>query len=319
MDPLLFVVISVSITVGALVFYIGNGVVKAQKQSGRRLASLSTREDVLQSDFSERAVAPVMQGIGRFALRFTPTGWVAKAQHKLVLAGWAERMDGNTWAAIRIIAIVVSIVLTFLAVPIVDSATMKLVVGGLLLVIGFFGPEASLNRAIDDRRKEMEKQLPDIIDLLVISVEAGLGFEAAMGRVVQNVPGELSREVQRTLQETRVGVSRHEALRNMSERTDVDDLNSFILALIQADQFGVSIARMLRVQAEEMRVRRRQRIQEKAFAAPVKMIFPMLLCIFPSIFIVILGPAVMNIRDNLLCYVIVLGRADRARVKRRLR
>lgn len=300
MDPLLFVVMSVSITVGALAFYIGNGVVKAQKQSGRRLASLSTREDVLQSDFSERAVAPVMQGIGRFALRFTPTGWVAKAQHKLVLAGWAERMDGNTWAAIRIIAIVVSIVLAFVAVPIVTSPMMKFLVGGLLLVIGFFGPEASLNRAIDDRRKAMEKQLPDIIDLLVISVEAGLGFEAAMGRVVQNVPGELSREFQRTLQETRVGVSRHEALRNMSERTDVDDLNSFILALIQADQFGVSIARMLRVQAEEMRVRRRQRIQEKAFAAPVKMIFPMLLCIFPSIFIVILGPAVMNIRDNLL-------------------
>lgn len=300
MDPLLFVVISVSITVGALVFYIGNGVVKAQKQSGRRLASLQTRDDVLQADFSERAVAPVMQGIGRFALRFTPTGWVAKAQHKLVLAGWAERMDGNTWAAIRILAIVGSIVLAFLAVPIVSGTMMKFLVGGLLLVIGFFGPEASLNRAIDDRRKSMEKQLPDIIDLLVISVEAGLGFEAAMGRVVQNVPGELSREFQRTLQETRVGVSRHEALRNMSERTDVDDLNSFILALIQADQFGVSIARMLRVQAEEMRVRRRQRIQEKAFAAPVKMIFPMLLCIFPSIFIVILGPAVMNIRENLL-------------------
>ena len=300
MDPLLFVVISVSITVGALVFYIGNGVVKAQKQSGRRLASLQTRDDVLQADFSERAVAPVMQGIGRFALRFTPTGWVAKAQHKLVLAGWAERMDGNTWAAIRILAIVGSIVLAFLAVPIVSGTMMKFLVGGLLLVIGFFGPEASLNRAIDDRRKTMEKQLPDIIDLLVISVEAGLGFEAAMGRVVQNVPGELSREFQRTLQETRVGVSRNEALRNMSERTDVDDLNSFILALIQADQFGVSIARMLRVQAEEMRVRRRQRIQEKAFAAPVKMIFPMLLCIFPSIFIVILGPAVMNIRENLL-------------------
>lgn len=300
MDPLLFVVISVSITVGALAYYIGNGVVKAQKQSGRRLASLQTRDTVLEADFSERAVAPVMQGIGRFALRFTPTGWVAKAQHKLVLAGWAERMDGNTWAAIRILAIVGSIVLAFLAVPLVSGTGMKLLVGGLLLVIGFFGPEASLNRAIDDRRKSMEKQLPDIIDLLVISVEAGLGFEAAMGRVVQNVPGELSREFQRTLQETRVGVSRHEALRNMSERTDVDDLNSFILALIQADQFGVSIARMLRVQAEEMRVRRRQRIQEKAFAAPVKMIFPMLLCIFPSIFIVILGPAVMNIRENLL-------------------
>jgi tight adherence protein C len=300
MNPLLFVVVAVSVSVGALTVWIGNGVIKANKQSGSRLASLQTRDDVMESDFSQRAVAPMMQGIGRFALRFTPTGWVGKAQHKLVLAGWAERMDGNTWAAIRIIAIVVSIVLAFIIVPLMTSTMFKLIVGGLLILIGVFGPEASLNRAIDDRRKNMEKSLPDIIDLLVISVEAGLGFEAAMGRVVQNVPGELSKEFQRTLQETRVGVSRKDALRNMAERTDVDDLNSFILALIQADQFGVSIARMLRVQADEMRVRRRQRIQEKAFAAPVKMIFPMLLCIFPSIFIVILGPAVINIKGALL-------------------
>jgi tight adherence protein C len=299
MDPLLFAVVTVAVAVGALTVYIGNGVLRSQKSSGNRLASLNTRDDVLEQDFSQRAVAPVMQGVGRFALRFTPTGWVGRAQHKLVLAGRAERMDGNTWAAIRIIGIVVGIVLAFLVVPMIEGSMMKLAVGGMVLFIGFYGPEASLNRSIDDRRKEMEKTLPDIIDLLVISVEAGLGFEAAMGRVVQNVPGELSDEFSRTLAETRVGVARHDALRAMSERTDVDDLNSFILSLIQADQFGVSISRMLRVQAEEMRVRRRQRIQEKAFAAPVKMIFPMIVCIFPSIFIVILGPAAINISRNL--------------------
>jgi len=300
MDPLVFAVVAVAVIVGALTIYIGNGVLRSQKNSGDRLASLSTRDDMMQQDFSQRAVAPVMQGIGRFALRFTPTGWVGRAQKKLVLAGWAERMDGNTWAAVRIIALVASIILLFIVIPLLDSTMMKLGVGGLILFLGFFGPEASLNRAIDDRRKEMEKTLPDIIDLLVISVEAGLGFEAAMGRVVQNVPGELSKEFSRTLQETRVGVSRHDALRAMSERTDVDDLNSFILSLVQADQFGVSISRMLRVQAEEMRVRRRQRIQEKAFAAPVKMIFPMMFCIFPSIFIVILGPAAISISNTLL-------------------
>jgi tight adherence protein C len=294
----LFVVISVSVTIAALVIWVGNGVVRAQKNSGNRLASLQTRDDVLEQDFSQRAVAPVMQGLGRFATRFTPTGWVGKSQHKLVLAGWAERMDGNTWAAIRIMSLIAGIVLAFILTPMVSGGVLRLAVAIMLVVIGFYGPEASLNRAIDDRRKSMERQLPDIIDLLVISVEAGLGFEAAMGRVVQNVPGELAKEFQRTLQETRVGVSRHEALKNMAERTDVEDLNSFILALIQADQFGVSIARMLRVQADEMRVRRRQRIQEKAFAAPVKMIFPMLFCIFPSIFIVILGPAVFNIADT---------------------
>ena len=301
MDSLLFVTITVSIAVAALVWYIGLGVVRSQQNtSGSRLASLNTREDHLQKDFSQRAIAPMMRGIGRFALRFTPTGWVAKAQKKIVWAGWAERMDGNTWAAIRLIAAIVSVVAAFLVVPLVSGTMVRVAVGGLILFMGILGPEASLNRAIDDRRKAMERQLPDIIDLLVISVEAGLGFEAAMGRVVQTVPGELASEFQRTLAETRVGISRHTALRNMSERTDVDDLNSFILALIQADQFGVSIARMLRVQAEEMRVRRRQRIQERAFAAPVKMIFPMLFCIFPSIFIIILGPAAISISDNLL-------------------
>jgi tight adherence protein C len=299
MDPLLFAVVAVMVTVGALTVYVGNGIVRSQKNTGNRLASLSTRDDVLDQDFSQRAVAPVMQGIGRFALRFTPTGWVERAQRKLILGGWAERMDGNTWAAIRIISIVVAAVALFLLVPMVDGTAMKLGVIGLIGFLGFFGPEASLNRAIDDRRKQMEKSLPDIIDLLVISVEAGLGFEAAMGRVVQNVPGELSKEFSRTLQETRVGVARTDALRAMADRTDVDDLDSFILSLIQADQFGVSISRMLRVQAEEMRVRRRQRIQEKAFAAPVKMIFPMLFCIFPSIFIVILGPAAITISRGL--------------------
>jgi len=301
MGGLMFVVVAVMVTVGALVIYVGNGVIRSQRnQSGSRLASLNSRQETLQVDFSTRAVAPMMTGLGRFALRFTPVGWVERAQKKLVWAAWDQRMDGNTWAAIRIISFVVGIIAAFFVVPLVNGFLLKLAVGGLVALIGFFGPEAMLSRAIDDRRQKMERQLPDIIDLLVISVEAGLGFEAAMGRVVQTVPGELSHEFQRTLAETRVGVSRHEALRNMAARTDVDDLNSFILSLIQADQFGVSIARMLRVQAEEMRIRRRQRIQEKAFAAPVKMIFPMLLCIFPSIFIVILGPAAINISNNLL-------------------
>jgi tight adherence protein C len=301
MSSLLFATISVGIAVGALAIYIGNGVIRAQKNtSGARLASLSSRDETLQKDFSQRAVAPVMQGLGRFVLRFTPTGWVTRAQKKIIWAGWSERMDGNTWAAIRLIAAGAGIVGAFFLVPMVDGGLMKIAVGGLVLFMGLFGPEASLNRAIDDRRKTMERELPDIIDLLVISVEAGLGFEAAMGRVTSTVPGELASEFQRTLSEVRVGVSRHQALRAMAERTDVDDLNSFILALIQADQFGVSIARMLRVQAEEMRVRRRQRIQERAFAAPVKMIFPMLFCIFPSIFIIILGPAAINISENLL-------------------
>ncbi len=295
MSELMIAVVASAVAIGALAFYAGNGVLNARRSSSRRLASLQTRDEVLSSGISERAIAPIIEGLGKFALRFTPQGWVNKAQKKLVYAGMADRMDGNTWAALRIIALIGVLVLFFIVQSAFGSPIQKLMLFGVLMGIGFLGPEAILNRRIDERRKEMEKSLPDLIDLLVISVEAGLGFEAAMGRVVQAVPGELSREFTRTLQETRVGVSRHKALRALAERTDVDDLNAFVLALIQADQFGVSIARMLRVQADEMRVRRRQRAQEKAFAAPVKLVFPLVLCIFPSMFVVLLGPAAINI------------------------
>jgi len=297
MNQLMIAVVASAITIGAFTFWAGNGVVAARRNSSRRLASLQTRDEVLSAGISERAIAPVVEKLGGFALRFTPQGWVEKAQNKLVYAGMSEKMDGNTWAAMRIVSLIGVLVLFFVVVGAFDSAMHKVMLFGLLMAIGFLGPESILNRRIDDRRKEMEKSLPDIIDLLVISVEAGLGFEAAMSRVVQAVPGELSREFSRTLQETRVGVSRHKALRALAERTDVDDLNAFILALIQADQFGVSIARMLRVQADEMRVRRRQRAQEKAFAAPVKLVFPLVLCIFPSMFVVLLGPAAINIAE----------------------
>jgi tight adherence protein C len=295
MDPLMIAVVASAITIGAATFYVGSGVVDARRSSSRRLASLQTRDEVLSTSISERAIAPIIEKLGKFALRFTPQGWVTKADRKLVHAGMSEKMDGNTWAAIRIVALIATTVMFFMIQGAFSTPMQKLVVFGLLMMIGFVGPESILNRRIDERRKDMEKSLPDVIDLLVISVEAGLGFEAAMGRVTQAVPGELSREFSRTLQETRVGVSRHKALRSLAERTDVDDLNAFILALIQADQFGVSIARMLRVQADEMRIRRRQRAQEKAFAAPVKLVFPLVLCIFPSMFVVLLGPAGINI------------------------
>ena len=295
MDPLMIAVVASAITIGAATFYVGSGVVDARRSSSRRLASLQTRDEVLSTSISERAIAPIIEKLGKFALRFTPQGWVTKADRKLVHAGMSEKMDGNTWAAIRIVALIATMVMFFMIQGAFSTPMQKLVVFGLLMMIGFVGPESILNRRIDERRKDMEKSLPDVIDLLVISVEAGLGFEAAMSRVTQAVPGELSREFSRTLQETRVGVSRHKALRSLAERTDVDDLNAFILALIQADQFGVSIARMLRVQADEMRIRRRQRAQEKAFAAPVKLVFPLVLCIFPSMFVVLLGPAGINI------------------------
>jgi tight adherence protein C len=300
-QTLVFATATVAVSIAGLAWYVGVGVVRARENNAaRRLISLQpTRQEVLEAAFSERALAPIVTKCGSFALRFTPQGWGTRVKRRLVLGGMFPRFDANSWAAIRLGSVFVALVLYFFAQGYVEG-TQKLLFIFLFAVLGLFGPEAVLTRRIDERRTKMEQDLPDVIDLLVISVEAGLGFEAALGRVVQNVPGELSDEFSRMLQETRVGVSRHDAMKQLAERTDVDDLNSFILAMNQADAFGVSIARMLRVQADEIRVRRRQRAQERAFAAPVKMVFPLVLCIFPAIFVVLLGPALIQIYDTIV-------------------
>ena len=156
-----------------------------------------------------------------------------------------------------------------------------------------------LNRKIADRQKEISRKLPDVLDLLVISVEAGLGFEQALDRTCTAVPGALSDEFRRMLHEIRIGSSRADALRAMADRTSVPELRTFILAMLQADTFGVSISKLLRAQADDMRIRRRLRAQEQAQKAPVKMLFPLVFCIFPSIFVVIIGPAFIQIQRSL--------------------
>ncbi len=298
MSDVTFAAVAVGVTVAAAVLYAGNGLIRARATASRRLIGLQSRAEVLEHGFAERAVAPAIEKFGKLFMRFTPQGWAERANHRLVVAGWYPRVDANSWAAVRVLAGVAGVVLALVAQGFV-TGTGRLLVFGLMLVVGVLGPDAVVTRRIEERRAAMERDLPDVIDLLVISVEAGLGFEGALGRVVQNVPGELSDEFSRMLQETRVGVSRHQAMKALANRTDVEDLNSFIMAMNQADAFGVSISRMLRVQADEMRVRRRQRAQERAFAAPVKMVFPLVLCIFPSLFVVLLGPAVIQIADTL--------------------
>ena len=298
---LLLATVTVAVSIAGLAWYVGLGVIRSRESnSARRLISLQpTRQEVLEAAFAERALAPVITKFGNFALRFTPVGWNTRANKRLVKAAMFPRFDASSWAAVRLVAIFVAVVLWFFVQGSFEGTTW-LFVTIFFGVLGVLGPEIIVSRKIDDRQAAIEKDMPDVIDLLVISVEAGLGFEAALGRVVQNVPGQLSDEFSRMLQETRVGVSRNEAMKNLAERTDVGDLNSFILAMNQADAFGVSVARMLRVQADEIRVRRRTRAQERAFAAPVKMVFPLVLCIFPSIFVVLLGPAMISIFDTLV-------------------
>ncbi|HZN42785.1 MAG TPA: type II secretion system F family protein, partial [Actinomycetota bacterium] len=165
---------------------------------------------------------------------------------------------------------------------------------------GFMAPDSLLNRRVEERQKEILRTLSDTLDLLTISVEAGLSLNAAIAQVVQNVPGVLSSEFARMLQEIQLGVPRADAFRNLAERTDVEELNAFALAMIQADVFGVSIASVLRTQAQQLRIKRRQRAEAKAQQTPVKIVFPLILCILPALFVVIVGPGAIRIFESFI-------------------
>ena len=180
----------------------------------------------------------------------------------------------------------------FLRAPLTQS--LSLVASGLGL--GFYLPLIWLNRRIGKRQHDMERALPDALDLLTISVEAGLGFDAAIAKVSEKFDNELGRAFARVNAEVRLGKIRREALRDMANRAGVQDISNFIAAVIQADQLGVSLSKVLRVQSEQMRIRRRQRAEELAAQAPIKMLFPLVFLVFPSIFIVLLGPAAIQIQ-----------------------
>lgn len=262
--------------------------------------SANVREQEMLQSLQDRIVKPAMAQMARLTGRFTPAGYAAQVRNKLILAGSPPALDVDRFLALKVLGGVSIIFWAWFSFSFAAlGGFYGLIVTGLLWGMSFFGPDVWTQRRIDARQHDIAVKLPDILDLLVISVEAGLGFEQAIDRTVGAVPGPLAEEFTRMLQETRVGASRAEALRAMDERTNVPELRSFILAMLQADTFGVSIGRMLRAQADEMRVRRRQRAQEAAQKAPVKMLFPLIFCIFPSLFTVILGPAAMSIAETL--------------------
>lgn len=302
MEPvLLFPVAAVFVAAIVLFVWIGNGVVRAQKAAIDRIGVYgkgAIRDETLSKPLAERAIAPIVLGMGKFMNRFTPLGYMNKLQHKLLLAGTPANLDAPSFVVIKVFTTIVGVILAFFAQGVAGSVMQRLMLLGFPVVLGFFGPDAWLSRKVGERRVLMQRALPDVLDLLVISVEAGLGFNSALARVVATVPGPLTEEFFRMLQETRVGVSRRDAMRHLMERSDLDELRSFLLAMMQAEAFGVAIARVLRVQADEMRVKRRQRAQEKAFAAPVKIVFPLIFCIFPALFIVLLGPAAIQISET---------------------
>jgi tight adherence protein C len=302
-DPILLAVGAVFALVLFIVVWAGLGVSRAREEMSSRLQlygrqSVATaRADELAKPLAQRTIGPLVIGLGNFLKRFTPVGYLEKKQRKLMLAGFPGNLDAPAFIVIKLLTTAAGLLGAFFLIDFGGDSLQRIGLFTLPIALGFFGPDAWLERKVDERRQAMLRALPDVLDLLVISVEAGLGFDSALSRVVATVPGPLSEEFFRMLQETRVGVSRRDAMRHLMERTDLDELRSFLLAMIQAEAFGVTIARVLRVQADEMRVKRRQRAQEKAFAAPVKLVFPLVFCIFPSLFIVLLGPAALQIAE----------------------
>jgi tight adherence protein C len=260
---------------------------------------VDARDQEMLRPLWDRLVVPAVGRLARLSGRFTPTGYTAQIREKLVRGGSPAGIDAERFLALKVLGAVSGPFWAWFALSYAKlGGFYGVVVTALLWGICFAGPDAWVRRHIESRQREIAARLPDVLDLLVISVEAGLGFEQAVSRTVAAVPGALADELGRMLQETRVGSTRAEALRALDARTDVPELRSFILAMLQADAFGVSIGRMLRSQADEMRIRRRQRAQEAAQKAPVKMLFPLIFCIFPSLFTVILGPAVLQIMKS---------------------
>jgi tight adherence protein C len=269
--------------------------------AGTTTESVNLREQALSEGFGRRILVPVVAGATRVARRVTPIDARDRIVRKLLIAGSPAGWDAERVLAFKVIGLVGGIILAFFLMTLVSlSPFIKIVMLGLLGFVGFLAPDSLLSRRVDERQKEILRTLSDTLDLLTISVEAGLSLNAAIAQVVQNVPGVLSAEFARMLQEIQLGVPRADAFRNLAERTDVEELNSFALAMIQADVFGVSIASVLRTQAQQLRIKRRQRAEAKAQQTPVKIVFPLILCILPALFIVIVGPGAIRIWQSFI-------------------
>jgi len=263
-------------------------------ESGRAVQSLAEVEMTLP--FFERVLRPTLDRWGRRLAARNNQQRTQALQEKLNLAGRPWGLTVGGYLVLRIISV---ILLTFLGLAL--SALLRMSLPQLLigpaagLAVGYLIPDAVLSRRLRGRQQEILLALPSALDLLTISVEAGLGFDAALGRVCEKYRNALASEFNQVLNEIRLGRPRLEAMDDMARRNKVDELNSFIQAIIQSEQLGVGIANVLRIQSEEIRRRRRQRAEEMGQKAPLKMLFPMACCIFPTLFVVLLGPAALEV------------------------
>lgn len=247
----------------------------------------------LQRPFSERFLRPSIERLGSLLSRSTPQKARQDLMNQLELAGRPGNLTPEDYAAVRIVAAAVMAAIGLLIGLLMGNSVYLVVSLAVGAVLGYYLPMLWLKQKVDARRAEIQKALPDAMDLLVIAVDAGLGFDAALARVTDKFKNALSDLLAKALREVSLGRPRLEALDEMGRSSGVDDLHNFIQAVIQSEQFGTGIGKILRIQADEMRRRRRQRAQEKAAQATLKMMLPMVGCIFPTLWIVLLGPAVL--------------------------
>jgi tight adherence protein C len=273
-----------------------------------RLTQLGTLEGVtsleeieLQQPLMDRTMRPLMRRLSGVGARFTSRDRIGRTEQKLAEAGYPSGLRTIDFLGLKVVVAVVSSGLVFLLMGVALRSPVfnTVIFAGVALLVGFFIPDYWLSTRIKARQKAILLAIPDTLDLLTISVKAGLGFDAALGKVVEKTEGPLTDEFRRALAEVRIGKPRRDALKELVGRTNVPALTTFIGAIIQAEQLGVAIANVLEVQSEQLRIERRQRAEEMAAKAPIKMLFPLVGCIFPSMFIVILGPALILIISNL--------------------
>jgi tight adherence protein C len=307
METLLPVIVASVAALGILFIALGlsgGGSVDPVQARLTQLGSMQAKnleELELQAPFVERTLRPFANRMSGGLSRLTSSSFSSNTEKRMALAGNPGGLRVADWLGVKAVSAVVTGIVLLLLFTLVLSMgfPMNVGLGALGLVLGWMLPEFWLGRKIKARQHAIVLQIPDALDLLTISVRAGLGFDAALGKVVEKMNGPLIDEFRRALAEIRVGKARRDALRDIVPRTEVPALSNFIGAIVQAEQLGVSISKVLQVQSEQLRIERRQRAEEMAAKAPIKMLFPLVGCIFPSLFIVILGPAIILIMENL--------------------
>jgi tight adherence protein C len=257
------------------------------------------RDQELMLPFVDRVASPALGVLTRLGRRFSPTGRVEQMRVMLRRAGRPDA-DTDRYLAIRVLSIIAAPIVAYVAWNLAAGlgGMLRIACTGLAVACCTVLPSRKLRSQVETREEAILRQLPDIMDLLVICMEAGLGFTAAVARTVSHLDGEMSEEFALALAEMRVGASRSEALAGLADRVQLPEVRSFTTAIRHADQFGISVSTVLRDQAEDMRISRKQRAQEKAMKAPVKMLIPMVFCIFPPMFIVVIGPAFLSISQS---------------------